>query len=165
MLLRRLSLVLAIGVVTPASRVSAQAQTQAQPQAVALPTDTAKLALLREIIKQAHAAELAVSAMEASLPAQRAAHPEIPAVFWDRFISLAHSRSGDLENMIIIIYDKHFSTDELRQLLAFYQSPTGKKLLDAQPTILQESMAAGRDWGQRLGMEVAQQLSAEGRKP
>jgi hypothetical protein len=162
---RRLTLLVFIALVAPATRAYAQAQPQLQPQAIALPTDTAKLALLRQIISQSHAAELAVSAMEASLPAQRAAHPEIPAAFWDRFIALAHARSADLENMIIVIYDKHFSTDELRQLLAFYGTPAGKKLLDAQPTILQESMAAGRDWGQRLGMEVAQQLDAESRKP
>jgi uncharacterized protein len=34
------------------------------------------------------------------------------------------------------IYAKHFSAQELRDLLAFYKSPTGKKALQIMPTVM-----------------------------
>ena len=34
------------------------------------------------------------------------------------------------------IYAKHFSAPELRDLLAFYKSPTGKKALQIMPTVM-----------------------------
>jgi hypothetical protein len=124
--------------------------------------DTAKVTLIRQLLNEVHAVDMAVTAMETSLPAQRAANPRIPAVFWDRFAALARSRAPQLGDVLLVVYDRHFSTDELRQLLAFYRSPIGRKLLDAQPGILRESMAAGQEWGQKVGAEVADQLAAEG---
>ena len=45
---------------------------------------------------------------------------------------------------LICIYDKHFSEEELQQLVAFYESPLGKKVasvlpeIDAQAETMQE---------------------------
>jgi uncharacterized protein len=135
---------------------------QAAPSAP--PRDSAKAALIRQLIKELRAVDMAVTAMETSLPAQRAANPRIPAVFWDRFETLARARVGQLGDLIAVVYDRHFTADELRQILVFYRSPIGRKLLDTQPALLRESMLAGQEWGQRLGAEVAQQLAAEGIK-
>ena len=100
--------------------------------------------------------------MESGVAAQRQANPRIPAVFWDRFMAQARAHRGDLEDMVIVVYDHHFSTAEVRQLLAFYRTPVGQKMLVEQPALFQESMAAGKEWGRRIGMAVGQQLAAEG---
>lgn len=44
-------------------------------------SDTAKIVLIRQVIAAARAADQAVLAMEAALPAQRASNPRMPAVF------------------------------------------------------------------------------------
>jgi hypothetical protein len=155
---RRTILLAALATMVVPGLVGAQAAPSASPK------DSAKAALIRQVLKEVRAADMAVTAMETSLPAQRAANPRIPAVFWDRFATLAHARVGQLEDILTVVYDRHFNTDELRQILAFYRSPIGHKLLDAQPAIMRESMLAGQEWGQRLGAEVAQQLAAEGIK-
>lgn len=139
-------------------------RTHAQSPAPALPSDTAKVAVIRQLLSETHAVDLAVTAMETSLPAQRAANPRIPAVFWDRMTAAVRKRIGDLENILIVVYDRHFSTEELQQILAFYRGPVGQKLLSEQPALVRESMLAGQEWGGRLGAEVAQQLAAEGIK-
>lgn len=38
------------------------------------------------------------------------------------------------------IYDAHYSNDELKDLIAFYESPTGQKTVRITPQILSESM-------------------------
>jgi hypothetical protein len=155
---RRTILLAALAMMVVPALLGAQASPSGSPK------DSAKSALIRQLLKEVRAADMAVTAMETSLPAQRAANPRIPAVFWDRFATLAHARVGQLEDILTVVYDRHFTTDELRQILAFYRSPIGHKLLDAQPSIMRESMLAGQEWGQRLGVEVAQQLAAEGIK-
>ena len=102
--------------------------------------------------------------MAAAAPAQRAANPGIPAEFWDRFLAAVQERKGELEALFIPIYDRHFSADELRQLLAFFRSPIGQKMLTEQPAIAREAMDAGREWGQHLGLEIGQKMAAEAQK-
>ena len=136
----------------------------AQASQTGTPRDAAKVAVIREILTMTRAADQAIFAMETSLPAQRAANPNIPAVFWDRFMAQARARKGELEEEIIGVYDRHFSTEELKQLVAFYRTPIGAKMLQVQPSVVQESMMAGQAWGQRIGMDVGQQLAKEGVK-
>ena len=45
-----------------------------------------------------------------------------------------------LEGPIIALYGSVFSEDELQDVLAFYQSPTGQKLLKRQPELMQQTM-------------------------
>ena len=140
------------------------ARAEAQTAAGGVPPDSAKVAIIRQLLDETHAIDLAVTAMETSLPVQRAANPRIPAVFWDRFVALVHTRRDSLASTFIDVYSRHFSTEDVRQLLAFYRTPVGQKLLAETPAITRESIMAGQAWGAQLGMEVARQLSAEGVK-
>jgi hypothetical protein len=57
---------------------------------------------------------------------------------------------------LIPIYDKSFTADELSALIAFYESPLGKKVIGALPQVFTEASAAG----ELLGREVEQRASA-----
>lgn len=124
--------------------------------------DTAKIALIRQVIAATRAADQAVLALETALPAQRASNPRIPAVFWDRFAERARTRRAEFVELLVPIYDQRFSSAELRDLLAFYRSPLGLRLLDVQPDLTRDAMLAGQKWGMRIGAEIGQELAAEG---
>lgn len=49
----------------------------------------------------------------------------------------------DMINAIIPIYQRHLSKTDLEEMIRFYSSPVGQKLLREQPQIIQESMQAG----------------------
>jgi hypothetical protein len=56
------------------------------------------------------------------------------------------------ENMVEVlspIYDRHFTAEELDQLIAFYQTPLGAKLLREMPAIAAESAQAGQELARR----------------
>src|SRR3954468_2707861 len=159
--LARVALILCVFV--PGRSVRAVAQVPAPPGAVSA-VDPVKLQLIRALLTESHAVDLMLQAMQAATPAQRAANPGIPPAFWDRFLSAARERRGELEALFIQIYDRHFTTDHLRQLLAFYRTPIGRKLLAEQPALAQEAMASGQQWGQRLGSEIGQKMAAEAQK-
>lgn len=44
------------------------------------------------------------------------------------------------EQLFYPLYDKFFSEDELKQIVAFYKSPAGQKTIEVVPQLLQESM-------------------------
>lgn len=49
------------------------------------------------------------------------------------------------------VYAMHFTTAELNDLLAFYHTPLGQKMLVEQPKIIQEILPLGKEWGREAG--------------
>ena len=62
------------------------------------------------------------------------------------------------------VYTNEFTEQELKDLLAFYKSPLGTKLLTAEPRAIQFSMSYMNQWAQAFGQEVNTALRAEMRK-
>ena len=143
-----------------AAVVGAIAPTPVRAQSASSP-DTAKVRLIRRLITDAHVTDQALQVIEQALPAQRAANPGVPAVFWDRFLEQARARRGELEDGYVALYDRNFTATELRGLVAFYESPIGKRFIEVQPTLTREGMAMGQEWGTRIGADVGRTLAAE----
>ena len=70
---------------------------------------------------------------------------EISDMVDDRAIALA-PRRADLENEVARVYAKLFTEQELKDIAAFYGSPTGKKLLTEGPKASREMMVAADVW-------------------
>jgi uncharacterized protein len=67
-------------------------------------------------------------------------------------------RISELEDSIVDVYANNFSADELRDLIAFYKSPTGQKFLQKTPLVTQQTMAAGQKFGQSAGAEAQKEM-------
>ena len=50
-----------------------------------------------------------------------------------------------LKDSIYTIYDKHFTEAELKDLVAFYTSPTGKKTMEVMPLIVADSLRVSQE--------------------
>ncbi|HEY3279743.1 MAG TPA: DUF2059 domain-containing protein [Gemmatimonadales bacterium] len=124
--------------------------------------DPAKVALIQRLLDVTKSVELAVTAIETSLPAQRQANPQIPSEFWDEFAKRARQDIPRFVQLLIPIYDRQFTSAQLKELLAFYQTPLGQHFIKVQPTITVQSIQAGQQWGAQLGAEVAQDLQKRG---
>jgi hypothetical protein len=73
-------------------------------------------------------------------------------------------RVSELVDATARIYATHFSEQELKDLVTFYQSPVGQKALVEEPKILEESMAGAGSWGDNLSQEVMVSMRAEMKK-
>jgi hypothetical protein len=62
------------------------------------------------------------------------------------------------------IYANEFTEQELKDLVAFYKSPLGQKLLTAEPRAIQFSMSYMNQWAQKFAETVNAQFRAEMRK-
>ena len=67
---------------------------------------------------------------------------------------------GGLTDRIVAIYDKQFTHQEIRELLAFNQTPVGRKTMEVMPQIMGETMAAGQAWGRGLAPEINRRVEA-----
>jgi hypothetical protein len=62
------------------------------------------------------------------------------------------------------IYANEFTEQELKELVAFYKSPLGQKLLAAEPRAIQFSMSYMNQWAQNFAETVNGEFRAEMRK-
>ncbi|MCG9630462.1 DUF2059 domain-containing protein [Vibrio sp. Isolate30] len=58
------------------------------------------------------------------------------------------------EPMMLNIYNKHFTEEEITAMLEFYRSETGQSILSKMPVVMQESMVTSQAMAQRLMPEV-----------
>jgi hypothetical protein len=62
------------------------------------------------------------------------------------------------------IYCNEFTEQEIKDLVTFYKSTLGQKLLTAEPRAIQMSMSYMQQWAQVFGETVTAQFRAEMRK-
>jgi hypothetical protein len=61
-------------------------------------------------------------------------------------------------------YATNFTEPELKAILAFYQSPAGKRLLERQPKVVDSSMKFAQTWANKLSDEVVAKMRDELKK-
>lgn len=120
----------------------------------------AKKADIKKLLQLTKSGELGIQAMNQMIGTFKTTMPSVPEKFWEDFMK--EIKADDLVNLIVPIYEKHFTHDDIKGLIAFYETPVGQKFIQTQPAIAQESMEAGQKWGQELGMKVAQKLKEGG---
>lgn len=64
-----------------------------------------------------------------------------------------------LVDLLVPVYQKQFTEEDVKAFLEFYNSPAGKKLIEKQPMIMQESMVIGQQWGMGIAQKIQEILS------
>lgn len=105
-----------------------------------------KEAAIQELMEISGAKGMAMQMMNGMLPSLKQMVPDVPQSFWDDF--MAEIDPDQLEKMVVPIYDKYFSQEEIEELIRINKTPLGQKVLHAMPLILKESMEAGQKWGE-----------------
>ena len=162
----------AIAVVLACTLVTAQqkpaVKASAKPQPAAAPAaskstggDAARIADIRRLLAITGSRGM-VNDMKATMMEQfKQASPNLPPAMFNEMLS--EMKAEDLEEAIIPIYLKHFTGSEIKQLIAFYQSPFGKKVTREMPQIILESNQAGINWGQGVIDRIATKWHNEGK--
>lgn len=111
---------------------------------------------IRRLLEMTGAGELGIQVLEQLLAQFQQSMPEVPASFWVEFKKDANANA--LVDLVVPIYDRHFSQKEIQDVIRFYQTPSGRKLISKMPVITQESIQVGQKWGEQLGRRVIQRL-------
>ena len=73
-------------------------------------------------------------------------------------------REKEIGDGMAQIYAGEFTEQEMKDLLTFYKSPLGKKLIDAEPRAIQNSMGYMQKWAQSFAEVINGQFRAEMKK-
>jgi hypothetical protein len=73
-------------------------------------------------------------------------------------------RFGELTSAVAKLYATHFTEAELKDLLAFYKSPIGMKLITEQPKVGEEGLKFAQTWANNLSDEVIAKMRDELKK-
>lgn len=73
-------------------------------------------------------------------------------------------REKEIGDGMASIYANEFTEQELKDLVTFYKSALGQKLLGTEPRAIQESMGFMNQWAQRFAETVNGEFRAEMRK-
>ncbi|EKF17930.1 DUF2059 domain-containing protein [Nitratireductor pacificus] len=84
----------------------------------------------------------------------------INATVDEKAIELA-SRRVDLEREAAQAYARVFSEQELKDIAAFYDSPTGRKLIADGPIVTREVLKAGEIWRRGIARDLAQMVGEQ----
>ncbi len=131
--------------------------------------DPTKEADIRQLMDVTGAKDLGKQLMDAGIAQFRASvtesQPDNPRAkqFADAFAQRfeKHFDPHALTETVIPIYDKHLSTEDLRELLAYYQSPFGQRMLKVLPEVARESQAAGFKLGQKAAQDAMEELKPD----
>lgn len=128
-----------------------------------------KEADIRRLLELTHAEALATQAMDSMegnlRPLMTSALP--PGEYRERLIELFFAKyhaervTQQLLEIAMPVYDKYYSDDEIKQLIQFYATPIGQKMLTVTPKVLSELQAAGQKWGEQLGRQCMGEVLAE----
>ena len=113
-----------------------------------------KIAELLETMGSTHAMK---TSFEYMINYYKQNNPQISSEYWDN--SLKHVDYNELVQKLVPVYSKHFTEQEIVDLLNFYNTSTGKKMIEKMPAILEESMEIGRKWGIELAQKIEEEIS------
>jgi hypothetical protein len=74
------------------------------------------------------------------------------------------ARIGELVDASARIYAAHFTEQELKDLLTFYQSPLGRKMLVEEPKAQNESLSNAGTWADNISQDVVSSMRTEMKK-
>jgi hypothetical protein len=114
----------------------------------------------KELLEVMGSGKISSQMMTNMITAYKQNMPNVPVEFWDEFQKQINIE--DLMELLVPIYVKYYSDDELVQLIAFYKSPLGKKFTEKLPLVNQESFNAGQEWGRKIGEKVMVELKGKG---
>jgi len=115
---------------------------------------------IRKLMEITGSGNIGVQVMNEMMASFKAAMPTVPDKFWSDF--MAQTKPEILVDLVVPVYDKYLTHQEIKELIAFYDTPLGKKLISVQPMIVRDSMQIGRQWGEEMGNKVVQKLREQG---
>jgi hypothetical protein len=152
-----------------ATGVGAQAQKPPAPKGP--PPSAAQIQLARDIIDASGAAR-AFDSIIPSIMSQAYAsflqqNPDLQKPLVESITAIRgdfEKRQPEIVALMAQAYASHFTEAELQELIGFYRSPVGKKLVAELPAVLEESFARAREWGAKVSEEFIAAVRAEMKK-
>lgn len=117
---------------------------------------------IRKLMEVTGAGDMGVQMMNQMLPALKQMIPDAPDEFWTDV--MAEVDGNQIIELVIPVYQKYLSEEDIKAINTFYNTPAGKNLIRVQPAIIRESMMLGQEWGKGIAQKVVTKYKAQAEK-
>ena len=117
---------------------------------------TSKEVQIRKLLELSGSGKIGAQVGQNMIGLFKKKHTDVPEEFWTEV--LKEFNSDAIIDMVIPIYDKYYTESEINELIVFYNSEIGKKMIATMPSVVQESMQAGQVWGNELAFKIVEKL-------
>jgi hypothetical protein len=73
-------------------------------------------------------------------------------------------RRNEVVDQIARMYAQRFTEAEMKEIIAFYKSPTGRKFVAEEPPIIDRGLQQAEEWSKKMADEVMAKFRAEMKK-
>jgi uncharacterized protein len=115
---------------------------------------------IRKLLEATGTTKTMPQMMDQMIAEFRKALPNVPPQFWEDFRKEVNV--DELIGLIVPVYDKHLSLEDVKAANAFFATPAGKRFAEKLPVMSSESFEVGRQWGEAKGRLVAERLKEKG---
>jgi hypothetical protein len=154
----------------PIAAIAILALLGARPASAQAPSPDA-IAAARELVAASRATEqlktLLPMLMQQLKPAVVQGRPAVEKDYdaiTPALIAASLKRLDEVADLMAAVYVRNFTLAEIRDVTAFYRTPTGQKLLEKMPIVMQESMQAGQRFAQAIAADLQKGIVDELRK-
>ena len=159
----------ALGLVLAGAVAHAQAPVKAQPKAAeAAPPSATAVGYAREILEAKNVSVIYQTAVPALVQRAKQAlvstNLNLSKDLDEAALKVAKDLAGrekEVGEQFVKIYSYTFSEPELKEILAFYKTATGKKLIELEPVAYQESNRFMTEWANAFQQEADAKMRAE----
>src|SRR3712207_5179694 len=88
---------------------------------------SAKVARIKKLMEVTGSGELGVQVVQNIITTYKQSYTKVDTTFWNEIS--AEISPAVLIDLIIPIYDKYFTLEDINQMIAFYDTPIGKKVI------------------------------------
>jgi uncharacterized protein len=155
-----IALVCALAVALPALAKKKKDAAEPVPEETVNEPETEIQQDIRRLLEASGAAAAGKQVMDQMMDMFSQSNPAVPPEFWTGL-----REEIDMEefvNMLIPVYEKHLSHEDIQGLIAFYESPLGRKMVATQPALMADSMVLGQEWGADLARRVMAKMGEAG---
>ncbi len=156
-----LLLALLLGGATALPPPAARAQAEEDEETGLNGVSSVKLALIMRYIEASNTLGMYDQSVRGVLQQYEQRFPQVEPKFWQEFTSF-HTEATDLYRRLIPVYAKHFTESDLKDILAFMESPAGRKYTAVLPQLSLEVVKAARDFELDLNKRIIQKLRDSG---
>ena len=73
-------------------------------------------------------------------------------------------KRNEIIDEIARLYAQRFTEAEMKDVIAFYKSPVGKKFVTEEPSLIDQGLSRAEAWSQRMSQDVMNRFRAELKK-
>jgi hypothetical protein len=111
------------------------------------------------------AEEMANSMVSIAIAQEKKRYPNLPKnvehALSQAIYDVAMENAPELDALMVPLYDKYYTHQEIKDLIVFFETPAGKKYASVLTPMMQEIVPIAQTWGNKIGPIAAKRAEKE----